>query len=217
MKNFEDVYVVIAPSGTGKTTLNRKLIKENPDDIEMSISYTTRPIRQGEVNGEHYHFVTTEKFKELVHQGQMLEWAEVHKNYYGTPITEIERIRSHGKKTLLEIDLQGWFKAREILPGAQSIFIMPPSMEVMWERLEKRGTDNLVVRLIRLNSAKAELLGAETCDHFIINDQIDVAYNELKDCIISSIVPKLKKESAIEIVNKFLAKINDEQWLKNLR
>ena len=217
MKNFEDVYVVIAPSGTGKTTLNRRLIKENSDKIEMSISYTTRPKRDGEVDGEHYHFVSIEKFKELVDKGQMLEWAEVHKNFYGTPITEIDRIREADKKTLLEIDLQGWFKAQELLPGAQSIFIMPPSMETMWERLEKRGTDNLDVRLIRLNSAKAELLGAETCDHFIINDEIEKAYTELEACIISSIPPKLKKENAISIVEGFLTKINDPDWLKNLR
>ena len=217
MKNFEDVYVVIAPSGTGKTTLNRRLIKENSDKIEMSISYTTRPKRDGEVDGEHYHFVSIEKFKELVDKGQMLEWAEVHKNFYGTPITEIDRIREADKKTLLEIDLQGWFKAQELLPGAQSIFIMPPSMETMWERLEKRGTDNLDVRLIRLNSAKAELLGAETCDHFIINDEIEKAYTELEACIISSIPPKLKKEKAISIVEGFLTKINDPDWLKNLR
>lgn len=217
MKNFEDVYVVIAPSGTGKTTLNRRLIKENSDKIEMSISYTTRPKRDGEVDGEHYHFVSIEKFKELVDKGQMLEWAEVHKNFYGTPITEIDRIREADKKTLLEIDLQGWFKAKELLPGAQSIFIMPPSMETMWERLEKRGTDNLDVRLIRLNSAKAELLGAETCDHFIINDEIEKAYTELEACIISSIPPKLKKEKAISIVEGFLTKINDPDWLKNLR
>ena len=90
-------------------------------------------------------------------------------------------------------------------------------METMWERLEKRGTDNLDVRLIRLNSAKAELLGAKTCDHFIINDEIEEAYTQLEECIISSIPPKLKKENAISIVEGFLAKINDSDWLKNLR
>ena len=90
MKNFNDVFVVIAPSGTGKTTLNRRLTGENPDTIEMSISYTTRAKREGEVEGEHYHFVSKEEFMGLVENGQMLEWAEVHGNYYGTPINEIE-------------------------------------------------------------------------------------------------------------------------------
>ena len=92
--------------------MNRRLIKANSDKIEMSISYTTRPKRDGEVDGEHYHFVSIEKFQELVDNGQMLEWAEVHKNFYGTPVTEINRIREAGKKTLLEIDLQGWFNAQ---------------------------------------------------------------------------------------------------------
>ena len=108
MNTFEDVYVVIAPSGTGKTTLNRRLMKEHADKVEMSISYTTRPKREGEINGVHYNFVDEKEFMALVENKQMLEWAQVHGNYYGTPVVEIERIRNSGKKTLLEI-LGGFF------------------------------------------------------------------------------------------------------------
>lgn len=217
MQNFDDVYVVIAPSGTGKTTLNKKLTEEHASELEMSISYTTRPMREGEVDGEHYHFVSKEDFLDMVEKNKMLEWAEVHGNYYGTPIDEIERIKGLGKKTLLEIDIQGWLNAKKILPGSKSIFIMPPSIEDMWERLERRGTDNLKVRLIRLDSAKHELEGAHNCDHFIVNDKIEEAYIALENAIIRDISPKLQKERALDIVNGFLDTINNAEWLKNIR
>jgi guanylate kinase len=217
MKKFDDVYVVIAPSGTGKTTLNRRLTEENSDKLEMSISYTTRPMREGEIEGEHYHFVSKEDFLALVENNKMLEWAEVHGNYYGTPINEIERISALGKKSLLEIDIQGWLNAKILLPGAKSIFIMPPSIEAMWERLENRGTDNLKVRLIRLDSAKTELQGADACDYFIINDNIEDAYQILESAIIRGIPPELEKEKAVSLISNFLDTIDNADWLKKIR
>ena len=106
------VFVVSAPSGTGKTTLNRRLIKEH-DSVEMSVSYTARKPREGEVDGVDYHFVTTERFRKLIDQGQMLEYAEVFGTLYGTSLAEIHRIEAAGKVAMLEIDVQGWRQARK--------------------------------------------------------------------------------------------------------
>lgn len=211
------VFAVVAPSGAGKTTLNDRLTKELPDQIEMSVSYTTRPKRIGEVDGDHYHFVTREEFIAFVEHDKMLEWAQVHGNFYGTPTIEIERISKLNKKTLLEIDVQGWTSAKKLIPRAKSIFIMPPTVEAMWERLESRGTDDLQVRLIRLESAKKEFEMAKTCDYFIINDDLESAYQELKAIIISGKSPKLDKESALLKTKELLDAISNAEWLKKLR
>lgn len=212
-----EVYVIIAPSGTGKTTLNRRLITENPAKLAMSISYTTRPKRPNEVEGEHYHFVSEQDFESLVEENKMLEWAKVHKNYYGTPLQEIERIRSQGKKVLLEIDIQGWQSTKKLIPDATSIFIMPPTIKAMWSRLESRGTDDLRTRLIRLDSAKIELAGAHTCDHFIINDEIEHAYDTLSKIIIEDIPPELQRKTGIDTISSLLDTIETADWLKEIR
>ena len=134
------IYVVTAPSGTGKTTLNRKLT-EKFEDIAISISHTTREKRPKEVHGDHYWFISQSEFHKKVKSGLMLEWAEVFGNFYGTSIEEVHRIQKLGKTPILEIDVQGWELSKSKIKHAKSIFILPPSMKELYERLNNRGTE----------------------------------------------------------------------------
>lgn len=177
------IYAVSAPSGTGKTTLNGRLHNQHPD-VEISISLTTRPRRAGEVDGMHYHFVDRAEFQRHIDAGKMLEWAEVFGNLYGTSHAEIERITARGHKVILEIDVQGWRTISPKLPGAVSIFILPPSMEDLWKRLEKRGTDAPEVRWRRFKTARDEIAAGRIYDYFIVNDDLERAYAELQAIIV---------------------------------
>ena len=118
---------------------------------------------------------------------------------------------------MLEIDIQGWQSTKKLIPDATSIFIMPPSIKAMWSRLESRGTDDLRTRLIRLDSAKIELAGAHTCDHFIINDEIEHAYDTLSKLIIEDIPPELRRKTGIDTISSLLDTIETADWLKEIR
>src|SRR5690606_20635882 len=135
-----NVFMVVAPSGAGKSSLVNALLQREPSMV-LSISCTTRPPRPGEVNEKHYRFVTVEEFTALRDAGAMLEWAEVHGNFYGTPRDRIDEARRAGRDVLLEIDWQGARQVREHLPDAIGIFILPPSIEALETRLKKRGQD----------------------------------------------------------------------------
>jgi guanylate kinase len=137
-----------------------------------------------EIEGRHYHFIDQKQFQKMVDSGMLLEWANVFSNWYGTSISEIDRIRSLGKKVLLEIDVQGWHYARKKLPHAVAILILPPSVEELWKRLEKRGTDGFEVRWRRFLTARDEIKRASEYQFFIINDDLDRAFAELKSILI---------------------------------
>jgi guanylate kinase len=216
MTNFRNVYVVVAPSGVGKTTLNNKLLADFPNQIEISVSYTSRSRRPNEVDGSDYHFVTKERFEELVKNHEMLEWAIVHGNLYGTPREEINRISRTGKKILLEIDYQGWKQAKNIISDSTSIFILPPSLEEMWQRLESRGTDSLEVRWKRLQSARKEFESANDYSYFIINDHLEQSYLALSNLIIYGIEPPILKTDAMKLVNQFLHEFEHAKWIKEI-
>ncbi|MEZ4742190.1 MAG: guanylate kinase [Bdellovibrionota bacterium] len=203
MTHNPHAFVVAAPSGTGKTTLNRRLLKEF-NQIEFSVSLTTRPIRPGEVDGDHYHFVDNEQFDEEIKKDRMLEWAEVFGNRYGTSLNEVERIFNNGKDVLLEIDVQGWHYARKKITNATSIFIIPPSMEELWQRLAKRGTDSLESRLKRFKTAREELEKCEEFHQFIINDDIEEAYKELKNIIIYRKVGNLTPQQGVSFCRRLM-------------
>jgi guanylate kinase len=177
------IFAVSAPSGTGKTTLNGRLHNQHPD-VEISVSLTTRPRRTGEVDGMHYHFVDRIEFQRHIDAGKMLEWAEVFGNLYGTSHSEIERITGRGHRVILEIDVQGWKTIKPKLPGAVSIFILPPSMEDLWKRLENRGTDSPAVRWKRFKTARDEIAAGRIYDYFIVNDELERAYSELESIIV---------------------------------
>lgn len=215
MSNHHRIFIVSAPSGTGKTTLNRRLIAAHPE-VEMSISYTTRAARTGEVDGVHYHFVGEPEFQKLIHTGQMLEYAEVFGTLYGTARAELNRIEAAGHKALLEIDVQGWRQARVKLSDAYSIFILPPSVAVLWERLERRGTEAKSVRWRRLMTARSEIASGGLYDGFIVNHSLDAAYRELEDIIINGEKPKIGTAQGSALCQALLAEFDQAPWLQQL-
>lgn len=209
------VFVVSAPSGTGKTTLNTRLMKEYPN-VEIAVSCTTRPMRTGEQCGKSYHFISKADFQQKIRQGEMLEWAGVFGNLYGTPRSEINRLFSKGHDVLLEIDVQG---ARSILaeiPDAVTIFILPPSLEALWHRLENRGTDTLEVRWQRLMTAKQEIEVGCLYEHFIVNDDREVAYQELKQVLIDGRHSSISHSEGVAFCQKLVDEFESSALIKSL-
>ena len=210
------VYVVSAPSGTGKTTLNRRLVKTHAD-ILMSVSYTTRARRAAEIDGVHYHYVSQTDFKARIAAGEMLEYAEVFGNFYGTSVAEIDRIQSLGKIPLLEVDVQGWQQAKTKLTNAQSIFIVPPSIEALWSRLEKRGTEAEDVRWRRLMTAKDEIEHGHIYDYFIINEDVESAYRELSEIVVGGKPGRTANAAGRAACQLLLQEFDREPWLADLK
>ncbi len=174
MKRRGNIYIVSAPSGAGKSTLCRELLTVYPE-ITYSISHTTRAPRAGEQDGVDYHFVTKEGFQERIEKGLMAEWAEVHGNYYGTSIETLEASVANGVDVLLDIDVQGARQMCEAMPECVTIFIMPPSMDELLSRLDKRGTDTPETIEKRMNNAVGEMQQRDFYQHVIVNDDLDDA------------------------------------------
>jgi guanylate kinase len=172
------LYIVTAPSGAGKTTLVHAVLEREPG-LALSVSYTTRPPRPGEIDGRDYRFVGKEEFLRLRDGGELLEWAEVHGNYYGTSRTWIETQLQQDRDVLLEIDWQGARQVRRMFPHAVSIFILPPSLEALEARLRGRGTDSEATIARRLAAAREEMRHVEEFDYAIINDRLERAIDEL--------------------------------------
>lgn len=208
--------VVSAPSGTGKTTLNRRLVKEHPQ-VAISVSHTTRQPRPGEQEGVHYHFVDKKSFEQMIIREEFLEWAEVHGNYYGTSSLEIARIQNLGQAPLLEIDVQGWHLARPKMSKAISIFILPPSLEELWQRLEKRGSDSLETRWLRLQNAYREIERSEYYNYFIVNDDIDRAYEELQNIVIDGKRGEIDSVAGAMLCTKLKKEFKNADWIQRLR
>lgn len=173
-----NLYVVSAPSGAGKTSLVTALLQRDKR-IEVSVSHTTRAMRPGEQDGVNYNFVTKESFEAEVSAGGFLEHAEVFGNYYGTSQEWVEGRLAQGKDIILEIDWQGAQQVRKIFPECESIFILPPSLEALKERLEKRGQDKQDVIDKRMAEAKSECSHYAEYDYLIINDNFDQALDAL--------------------------------------
>jgi guanylate kinase len=172
------LYIVSAPSGAGKTTLVRLLLENDPE-IRLSISSTTREPRSGEHDGCEYHFVSVPSFLDMVSRGEFLEWAEVHGNYYGTSKQWIMAEMSAGRDVLLEIDWQGAQQVRKVFPEAIGVFIMPPSLEVLKDRLSSRGTDSVETISRRIAAARDEMRHVDEFDYVIINDDLQQAQDSL--------------------------------------
>lgn len=172
------LFIVAAPSGAGKTTLVRALLSRDAH-VRLSVSYTTRAAREGEVNGVHYNFTTSEDFLARRDRGEFLEWALVHGNYYASSRTWLEAELAAGNDVLLEIDCQGAAQVRDIFPDAVSIFILPPSFDVLGKRLHGRGTDSEEVIAQRLIAAEDEMRQVDHFDYVIINNDLQVALDEL--------------------------------------
>jgi len=178
MKISGNLFIVTAPSGAGKTSLVRALLAAD-SQVKLSISYTTRPMRPGEVGGVDYHFVTEEHFLSMLAEGDFLESAEVHGARYGTSQSWVDAALRSGQDLLLEIDWQGAAQVRSLYPSAIGIFILPPSMQALEQRLRKRGQDSDAVITRRLAAAQEEISHVGEFDYVIINDQFDVAIHDL--------------------------------------
>jgi len=179
------LFVVSAPSGAGKTTLCRQLLKKNPD-LKLSVSYTTRQPRKGEKNNIDYTFISKPKFLKMIDKGEFAEWATVHGNLYGTSIKRLKELNRAGYDIILDIDIRGAMQLKNKYENAVYIFILPPSVEVLKERLLKRDTDTKDVIAGRLDNAKGEISYYKNYDYIVVNDRLDKAYRELESIIISS-------------------------------
>lgn len=179
------LYIVTAPSGAGKTTLVR-LLFENDPGICVSISSTTRAPRPSETNGREYHFVDVQHFLEMVSRGEFIEWAEVHGNYYGTSKSWIEAEMTAGRDVLLEIDWQGAQQVRKTFPQAVGVFILPPSLEALKDRLSGRGTDSAETIARRIAAAQDEMRHVDEFDYVIINDDLQQALADLLSVVGAS-------------------------------
>jgi guanylate kinase len=172
------VFMVAAPSGAGKSTLVNALLQQEPA-ITLSISYTTRQPRPGEQHGREYYFTSVEDFIVRRDNGEFLEWAEVHGNFYGTSKLMIAEQIKAGHDVLLEIDWQGAQQVKKQFPGAQGIFILPPSIAALEERLKKRGQDDPLVISRRILAAGGEIAHSPEFEYVIINDEFATALSEL--------------------------------------
>ncbi len=180
-----NLYVVAAPSGAGKTTLVRLLL-DREAEVNLSVSFTTRPPRPGELDGRDYHFVDAAAFRAMIARQEFLEWAEVHGNFYGTSKKWITERLASGRDVLLEIDWQGAQQVRLAFPGAIGIFILPPSMEELTRRLTGRGTDSAEVIARRLAAAQAEMRHVGEFDYVIINGSLEQALDDLRAVVRAS-------------------------------
>jgi guanylate kinase len=165
------IFVISAPSGAGKSTLCRA-VRDRFPDLMYSVSYTTRPLRDGEQNGVDYHFITKEEFEMGIKRSRWAEWADVHGNYYGTSAEFLDEELASGKDVLLDIDIQGAYQILKRYPDSITIFIMPPSLETLRQRLQNRGTDRTEVIEVRLKNAQKEMSQKERYRHVIVNDQL---------------------------------------------
>ncbi len=178
------VFIVSAPSGAGKTSLCKRLTSAIPG-IVHSISYTTRQARAGEVEGRDYFFVDEARFMEMVREGEFLEWAEVHGNLYGTSRTRLLETIEDGTDVILDIDVQGADQIRRKGIEATFIFVLPPSLGVLRERLSSRRTDSEEVILRRLAKAREEISVYRLYDYVIVNDDFDAALKELGAVVLA--------------------------------
>ena len=196
------VFIISGPSGSGKDTLMKKVFEKAPD-ILFSISSITRPMRVGEAEGEKYNFISRERFEEMIANDELLEHNVFVGNYYGTPKAPVLNAVNDGKNMLIEVDVNGAYQILEKIPDAVSIFIMPPSLEILKARLTGRGTDEQSVIDKRLFEALREISCAKDYDYIVVNDDLETAANEFVS-IIS--VDKFKTDRNLELINKILNK-----------
>jgi len=179
-----NIYIISAASGTGKTSLVHELIKQVPN-VEMSISYTTREKRNGEKNGVDYFFVSEKEFGEMVEKRDFLEYAIVFNKNYGTSKSQIEKVLAEGKDVILEIDWQGAQQVRNRVEGTIGLFILPPSLKALKQRIIDRGQDSEEVVAHRLRAASSEISHYNEYDFLIVNDDFNQAVEDLKAVVLS--------------------------------
>jgi len=188
------LFVISAPSGAGKTSLVARCLKDNPQ-LSVSVSHTTRPPRAGEVDGENYYFVEKATFEQMAAEGKFIESASVFDNYYGTSQSEVETRLEAGEDLILEIDWQGAEQVRRQIKNINSIFILPPSLKVLKQRLSDRGKDKTEVIARRLAEAREEISHYVEFDYLVINDDFETAAKELNAIFLHSLILKKARNS----------------------
>ena len=189
MQIIGNVYIIAAASGTGKTSLVKVLV-ESLNDIAISISHTTRPMRSNEREQESYFYISEQEFQKMIAQNEFLEYAKVFDHYYGTSKQWVEQQIKKGNDVILEIDWQGALQVKKYFPQSVSIFILPPSKEELRCRLEKRNQDDKAIIAKRLAAAHEEIARCADFDYIVINDQFDVALVDLRSIIRSQRLQK---------------------------
>jgi guanylate kinase len=175
------ILILSSPSGAGKTTLTRMLLQTNELDLSLSISVTTRPQRSSEVNGIHYRFISKKEFEAMRDAGDLLEWAEVHGNCYGTPQEPVEKVLARGRDILFDIDYQGTCQIKQkTAEDVVTIFILPPSMKELRARLERRAEDPSEAIARRLDNARIEILRWTQYDYVLVNADLETTFNDLR-------------------------------------
>lgn len=184
MNNKGTLFVITGPSGAGKGTVLKKVI-QSLDGLYFSVSATTRKPREGEVDGVHYHFLTRERFEELIEKDRFLEYAQYAGNYYGTPLDPVEEHLEQGHDVILEIELQGALQVKKRLPKAVLVFIAPPSFEELESRLRGRGTETDEVIRNRLAIARQECANMDEFRFIVVNDEVEDAADRLRAIMLS--------------------------------
>lgn len=201
------VLILSSPSGAGKTTLTRMLLQDRALDLTLSISVTTRPRRSSEVDGIHYRFISQRQFEAMRDDNELLEWAQVHGNLYGTPRAPVEEILAQGRDALFDIDYQGTLQVRDKLPAdTVTVFILPPSMKELRARLERRAEDAREAIERRLENARNEIVRWKQYDYVLVNDDLQATFEELLAILRAERSKRPRRYEQIEdFVNKLLS------------
>ncbi len=201
---------ICAPSGAGKTTVARALV-EASDDLVFSVSATTRPARPGERPGCDYHFVSDDEFESLIQDGRLVEWAEVHGDFYGTPRANLDEAQNQGAVLILDIDVQGARQVAEALPETVTIFLLPPSFDVLMERLQLRASEDPGRLRRRLETAKTELACVDEFKFVVINDRLEDAVQRIRAIITAEGQSLIRSAAEVdELVKHLLQRLEDE-------
>ncbi len=176
--------VLSAPSGAGKTSIARALVKEI-EDVVFSVSATTRPARDHEVDGVDYHFLSEADFRAMIEADELVEWAEVHGHLYGTSREALQAAREEGRFLILDVDVQGAMQMRDRVPDAVLVFVLPPSADALVERLTERGTEGEDNVTQRIENARGELEQASRFDYIVVNENLDHAINDVRSIVLA--------------------------------